>query len=250
MNRLGGATGTLTPMRPLFPSNRLPERSWPLEDLVGGLPCPWPVSVHLSWDRTALCATTCQNVPSSLLEPAPPNLPLWKGSCWEWFLAGPQAYLELQWNANGQLRALLFVPQTTFASWKAADARRADFDPSQPGTDLLGGFQDALRREDPQGPRWAFPLPPPEQTLHLSWALQEDGTTDFRTRLRLPWELLDGLLSLPRPRIGALIPQNLFWLHPLPLLGQPHTAVWALQAHGIPDCHQPGRFPLWRLEGE
>lgn len=170
----------------------------------------------------------------------------------EIFIAGRDAYYELELNAKGTIYEALFVWRNRYKPGNyhrvpqlgrsAADSRLFD------GVDLNG---------HPRGKRFAFmryDLPGLQTAVHLNGSLNDRTDTDqgWTVELALPWTSLSVLsasenaTSSPRP--GEQLRLNLFRFNKYKTaIPAEDSGGWALSKHGVWDSHIPELYPIVTL---
>ncbi|MEW5773763.1 MAG: carbohydrate-binding family 9-like protein [Thermodesulfobacteriota bacterium] len=222
-------------------------------DLVHGGP-PWlDTSAALLWDDDALYLAVRCAEPDVNATMVRRDDPLYRENDVEFFIAGQDAYWEVEANALGAVYDVFWV-------WvdRLGPGRRygpPDWDPAGRRVMRLSGIGDHVH---PRGERVGFidaDLPGLAAAAAVQGTLNDPGDQDLGWTLEvaIPWAglapLADGR-SLP-PRPGDAWRANFFRFEfrdaegqPLPLL---RPAAWALSPHGVFDAHVPERFGVVRF---
>lgn len=229
---------------------RLAPKSEPFVDIVDGRPAPLETRMAALWDETAFYLAYWLEEPDVRASLTRRDAFLWKENDAELFIAGPDAYYELQVNARGTIYEVFYVWQDAYL--KAGFDGRPEFDLARRDVDVLGGFQDVARRGcHPRGRRWAFmdwDFP------GLRWGVRVEGTLNdsrdvdrgWTFEAAFPWkgfERLAGGRPLP-PRDGDVWRMDFSRFEP-PAAGTASGASdpgWALNRHGVYDSHVPEMF--------
>lgn len=222
-------------------------------DLVHG-GAPWlATAAALLWDDQALYLAVRCVEPDVNATLANRDDPLYRENDVEFFVAGADAYWEVEANARGAVYDVFWV-------WtdRLGPGRRygpPDWDPAGRRVMRLSGIGDHVH---PRGERVGFidaDLPGLAVAAAVDGTLNDPGDRDrgWSLELAIPWAglapLADGRALPPRP--GDAWAANLFRFEfkdaagrPLPLL---RPAAWALSPHGAFDAHMPERFARLRF---
>ncbi len=243
--------------RPPVIDGNLDKDPWPrapksgrFVDLVTGEPAPLDTRMAGLWDDEHLYLAFRLEEPDVRASLKERDSFLWTENDVEVFIAGPDCYYELQVNALGTIYEVFYIWQDTWRRGGFFD--RPEFDPASRRADVLGGFQDSMRRgRHPRGKRWAFldwDFP------GLRWAVRVDGTlndgsdTDrgWTVELAFPWkgmtDLAQGRALSPHP--GDVWRMAFMRFETVEAGGkrlQPDPG-WALNRHGVYDSHLPECF--------
>ncbi|MFA6110207.1 MAG: carbohydrate-binding family 9-like protein [Candidatus Latescibacterota bacterium] len=243
-----------TPTPPSI-DGRLDEACWQsalrsprFEDLETGKPGLLDTRVALLWDERCLYVGYWVEEPFLQASLTQRDAFIWYDNDVELFIAGRDAYYELEINALGTIYEVLWV-------WKDAYRRGSRFD--VPELDLLTQRVQTLGdfgHLHPRGARWGFldwDLPGLQVATHLDGTLNDDTDVDrgWTLELALPWEglkwLADGR-SLP-PKEGDEWRMDLSRFEHMRESKGTLAAGWAFNAHTVFDSHVPERFTRIRF---
>jgi hypothetical protein len=174
---------------------------------------------------------------------------IWEDNDVELFIAGQDAYYELEINALGTIFEGFYIWEEAYTA--AGYAARPEFARDAPGARPFNGVGFTTH---PRGPRlafWAWDFP------GLEWAVQVDGTLNhgadrdrgWTAELALPWA---GMQLLARPDGRSLPPHDGdTWRMDFSRFNTYRAAPpandsggWAWSAHGIWDSHVPEVWPF------
>lgn len=229
-------------------------------DMVDGSP-PWlRTEVALLWDDKALYVAVRMEEPWLEARIAERDGPVYRDPDFELFLAGKNAYWELEVNARNTVYDVFWIWRdaldvATAPKVSAAPTVSHGFDPARWNAAtrrvmLLSGIGE---HRHPRGERAGFI----DEDLHglrvavdASGTLNNNADTDkgWTVEMSIPWEALRDLdtdMALP-PSPGAVLPMNLSRFvsrnaqgAALPPL---RPTAWTLTRHGVFDSHVPERF--------
>jgi hypothetical protein len=251
---------------PLVADGRLDEPTWAeaawsarFGDLVTGAPGLYDTRVAAAWDDDALWVGFRAEEPwlrASLTRRD--DLVWYDDGDLELFVAGPDAYWELEVNALGTVYEVLHVWADACRPGGSFD--RPDLDPrARPDARGFTGNGDPDRWDwdglHPRGNRWSFldwDLPGLATAVHLDGTLNDDRDVDrgWSLELRLPWAGLAEVLGGPvTPRPGLRVACAFARFRNLELNGRPvrPTTGWTLDPHGRYDIHVPEAFSIVEL---
>lgn len=247
---------------PLHIDGRLDKPAWQrapksprFVDMTSGAPGFYDTRMAALWDEKYLYVGFWVEEPHLAASHTQRDAVIFQENDMEIFIDGGDCYYEFEINALGTIYEVMFIWRDAFTRGSRFDT--PEFDLYDPRTHSFGGDYDRdpayfWQGTHPRGTRWAFTgwdFP------GLRWAVQLDGTlndprdTDrgWTVELAFPWEGM-GVLANARPlppRDGDVWRMFFGRFQKLEISGRevsPHPA-WALSKHGIPDTHQPDRFP-------
>jgi hypothetical protein len=249
LDQVAGYTALRTGVAPVI-DGRLDDECWinaprssRFVDLISGAPTVHDTRVAVLWDDDNLYVGFWVEEPFVEATLTERDSLIYNDNDVEVFVAGRDAYYELEVNALGTIYEVLFV-------WEDSLGDFPGFDADMPGARPWNGVGFTTH---PRGPRvgfweWDFP--------GLRWGVAVDGTlNDNRDRDRgwtaeiaLPWE---GMRPLAAADGRSLPPEHGdVWRISFSRFNQYReapTAVdsggWALSAHGVWDSHIPELFP-------
>ena len=246
---------------PLTIDGRLDECAWQsvdrskrFVDLVDGTRTIHDTRVALLWDDEYLYVGYWVEEPFVEASLSQRDAPIYTDNDVELFIAGPDAYYELEINAFGTIYEVFFV-------WEEAyqDAGFADIDAFDRSPEGVEAF-DGVGYDHPRGERigywnWDFP--------GLEWDVWVDGTINdnsdrdrgWLVEVALPWE---SMAPIFRGTNRALPPSpGDSWRLDFSRFNQYKEAPpavdsggWALSHHGVWDSHVPEVFPFVTFSAE
>jgi len=221
-------------------------RSPRFRDLVSGAATRYATQAALLWDDDALYVAYWVEEPHVAATHTQRDALIYEDNDVELFIAGPDAYYELEINALGTIYEVLFVWQEAYTKHHYATqpglARNAPGCRPFPGV----GFQPHPRGERLGFWQWDFP--------GLRVAVRVDGTLNDPTdedrgwtvEIALPWAgmaaFMGGRSLPPRPGDVWRMDFSRFNTHK----ASPPAADsggWAWSPHGVWDSHVPEVFP-------
>jgi len=237
------------------PCWRTAPRSPRFVDLVSGEQAPWDTRMAALWDDEHLYVAFWVEEPDVRARFTERDSPLYLENDVEVFIAGRDAYYELEVNAMGTLYEVFFIWKDTYR--EGGFINRPEFDLAARDVDILGGFQDGLRYgRHPRGARWAFrdwDFPGLQSGVHVEGTLNDSRDVDkgWTVELAFPWkgmEVLAGRRALP-PEDGDTWRMQFFRFEAMRLGGIPVQPPpgWAFNRHGVYDSHIPECFPFIRF---
>jgi len=178
---------------------------------------------------------------------------VWLDDDVEVFIAGADAYYELEVNAFGTVYEVLFVWDDAYPAGgydRIPELRR---DHPQAASFDGVGFPG-----HPRGPRtgfWGYDLPGLRTAVHVDGAINDDRVRDrgWRVEIAVPWaglEVLaaaDGRALPPRDGDEWRIALSRFNTH---RSSPDDSGGWAWSPHGVWDSHIPELFPRIRFSTE
>ncbi len=218
-------------------------------DLITGGPTRHETRAAIVWDDEALYVGYWVTEPKVAARFERRDAPLYYENNVELFVAGKDAYYELELNAKGTIYEAFFVWQDAYRSGDyRSDPQLA---PSARGS---RSFDGVGLRNHPRGRRLAFlryDLPRLRSGVRIDGTLNDGSDVDqgWAVELALPWESMKWLAagdgrSLP-PEPGDQWRMNLFrfnkYKSPKP---NKDSGGWAVGKHGVWDSHVPELFPI------
>ncbi len=216
-------------------------------DLISGGKTIHDTRAALLWDDRCLYVAYWVEEPLVQATLTTRDSYIWEDNDVELFIAGRDAYYELEINSFGTIFEAFYVWEEAYAGYAA----RPEFARDAPGVRPFNGVGFSTH---PRGPRlgfWAWDFP------GLAWAVQIDGTlnqNDDRDRgwtveLALPWAGMQRLAqadgrSLP-PRDGDTWRMDFSRFNTYREAAPANdSGGWAWSAHGIWDSHVPEVWPF------
>jgi phospholipase/lecithinase/hemolysin len=256
--RIASYTARRTPA-PLVIDGRLDEAPWlaaerspRFADLVGGRPGLHDTRAAVLWDDTHLYVGFWVEEPDVAATLTERDAPIYQDNDVELFIAGRDAYYELEVNAFNTIYEVFFVWEQAFES--GGYAARPEFDRTHPG---VRPFNGVGFRNHPRGPRigyWNWDMPGLETAVHVDGTLNDDRDRDrgWTVEIRIPWKSLEPL-AMPDDR--ALPPKDGDeWRMDFSRFNTYKEAVpatdpggWAWSPHGVWDSHVPELFTRVRF---
>ncbi|MFO1461792.1 MAG: carbohydrate-binding family 9-like protein [Verrucomicrobiota bacterium] len=242
---------------PVLIDGHLNEAAWanapasaPFVDLVSGRPVRWNTRVRLLWDDENLYLAYEVEEPRVRGDLTHHNDPLYSENDVEFFLAGDDAYYELEVNARNTLYEAFFIWESAYVS--GGFSASPEFPRSQ-----LQGFDGVGFHGHPRGGRlghfnWRFPGI--RSAVQIRGTLNHDQDQDrgWTVEISLPWRGMEWLAkagnrALP-PRDGDEWRMDFSRFN---TVKEPPPAKdsggWALSPHGIWDSHIPECFARVRF---
>lgn len=235
--------GTLT-----APSWRLAPRSPRFVDLISGRPTIHETRAAVLWDDDYLHVGFWVEEPFVTAALTERDAPIWSENDVELFVAGADAYYELEINALGTLYEALFVWEEGYE--RSGYSRAPEFSRTAEGYRPWNGVGFDTH---PRGPRLGFfgwDLPGLRSAVHVDGTLNDNADRDrgWTVELALPWA---GLAALAAGDGRALPPRHGdVWRMDFSRFNAYREAApatdsggWAMSAHGVWDSHVPELFP-------
>ncbi len=218
-------------------------RSPRFEDLACGRPGLLDTRAALLWNDECLFVGYWIEEPFLQASLTARDSFIWNDNDVELFIAGRDAYYELEINALGTIYEVLWV-------WKDAYRRGSRFD--VPELDLLNQRVQTLGdfgHHHPRGARWGFldwDFPGLQVAVQLDGTLNDDRDIDrgWTVEIALPWRGMKWLAddrALP-PRDGDEWRLDLSRFEQVREHGTTLSAGWAFNCHTVFDSHVPERF--------
>jgi len=249
-------------LAPLTIDGRLDEPSWQLAprsprfvDLVTGTPTIHDTRAAVLWDDDYLYVGFWVEEPFVEAALTERDSLIWSENDVELFVAGRDAYYELEINALGTIYEALFVWEDAYQ--RAGYAGRPEFSRTAEGAKPWNGV--GFDRH-PRGPRLGFfnwDLPGLRAAAAVDGTINDNSDRDrgWTAEIALPWSGMDALAAgdgraLP-PRNGDT------WRMDFSRFNTYRQAPpaddsggWAMSAHGIWDSHIPELFPYIHFSDE
>jgi hypothetical protein len=217
-------------------------------DVVSGEPAFMDTRIASRWDDHNLYIAFWITEPSVQAAQTLRDSFVWYDNDVEVFFDGEDCYYEFQINALNTIYEAFFVYQDALKRGSRFD--RPEFDLYTRNVDVLSGFQDPARYgKHPRGKRWAFM---DYDFPGLRSAVQVDGTINDPMRLDRGWSVeaafpWEGFATLyPKrtfpPKAGDTVRAAFFRFENLRYNGAHGSIAWALNEHGVYDCHIPENF--------
>ncbi len=242
--------------RPLQIDGKLDEPIWRranrsprFVDLITGKPTHHETRAAIVWDDEALYIGYWVTEPNVIARFERRDSPIYYENDVELFIAGKDAYYELELNAKGTIYEAFFVWRDAYQTGEyRSDPQLA---PSARGSQSFNGVG---LRNHPRGRRIAFlryDLPGLRSGVSIDGTLNDGSDVDegWTVELALPWKSMKWLAagdsrSLP-PQLGDQWRMNLFRFNkykaPKP---NRDSGGWAVGKHGVWDSHIPELFPI------
>jgi len=246
---------------------RLDEAAWAAADwsgrfvdMVSGVPGLYDTRVAALWDDEALYVGYRVEEPFVRGRLTERDDLIWYDDDVELFIAGPDAYYEIEVNALGTIYEVLHLWADACVPGGPFD--RPEFDPRRRDARGFTGNGDPEHWDwdglHPRGHRWSFldwDLPGLRAVVHVDGTLNDDRDVDrgWTVELALPWAGLAAIggHDLP-PRAGDEWRCCFARFKNLEFNGRRilPTAGWTLNRHGRYDIHVPEAFSLLTLSDE
>ncbi|NND07737.1 MAG: carbohydrate-binding family 9-like protein [Saprospiraceae bacterium] len=239
---------------PIWVDGKINEGIWgqvnksdPFRDLVSGDDTYLDTRVALVWDDTNLYVAYWVEEPylqASLLDR---DAPIYKDNDVELFIAGKNAYYELEINAYNTIYEVFFIWEASL--YRAGYNKLEIFDRSREGVKMFNGVG---MKNHPRGQRigyWNWDFPGLRHAVSTIGTINDDRDVDqgWHVELALPWAGMKMLTlgeehSLP-PKEGDVWRMDFSRFNqrkaPPP---QADSGGWAWSPHGIWDSHIPECF--------
>jgi hypothetical protein len=211
----------------------------PFVDLVSGEAVPLDTRAALLWDDEHLYVGFRLEEPDVTATLTERDAHIWLDDDVELFVAGPDAYYELEINALNTVYEVLF-------GWDDA--------PPPPGLrrdEPLAAPFDGVGFRHPRGGRtgwWGFDLPGLTTAVHVDGTLNDPADVDrgWSVEIALPWA---GLAAVAGGR--SLPPEDgdewRIGLARFNTRKGDDSGGWSLAPHGVWDSHVPELFPIVRF---
>lgn len=242
-------------LEPLAVDGKLDEQSWRLAprsprfvDLITGQPTIHDTRAAVLWDDTHLYVGFWVEEPFVAATLTERDSLIWSENDIELFIAGKDAYYELELNALGTIYEALFIWEDGY--------ERSGYSQSPEFSRTADGFKpwNGVGFDNhPRGPRLAFfkwDLPGLRAAAAVDGTINDNTDRDrgWTAEIAIPWSSLDVLAradnrALP-PRDGDTWRMDFSRFNAY-REAPPATdsGGWAMNAHGVWDSHVPELFP-------
>jgi hypothetical protein len=240
---------------PLTIDGRLDKPAWQhaarstrFVDLVSGAPTLYDTRSAVLWDEQYLYVGYWVEEPLVTATLTERDSLIYNDNDVELFIAGQDAYYELEINALGTLYEVFFIWEDAYM--RAGYHRLPEFARDAPGIRPWNGVGYITH---PRGPRlgfWEWDLPGLQSAVHIDGTLNDNSDRDrgWTVELALPWQ---GLRALTMGGERALPPRDGdVWRMSFSRFNTYKEAPptqdsggWTLSAHGVWDSHIPECFP-------
>lgn len=242
-------------LAPLAVDGKLDEKSWRLAprsprfvDLITGQPTIHDTRAAVLWDDTHLYVGYWVEEPFVAAKLTERDSLIWSENDVELFIAGKDAYYELELNALGTIYEAFFVWEDGYqrSGYSQSQELAINADGYKPWNGV--GFD-----KHPRGPRHAFfkwDMPGLKAAASVDGTINDDTDRDrgWTAEIAIPWSSL-GVLAKADNR--ALPPRHGdTWRMDFSRFNTYREAPpakdsggWAMNAHGIWDSHIPELFP-------
>jgi hypothetical protein len=241
---------------PITIDGRLDEADWKaaprsprFSDLVHGVPGIHDTRAAVLWDDDNLYVGYWVEEPFVSGTLTERDSLIYKNNDVELFIAGRDAYYELEVNSLGTIYEVFFIWERAFEA--AGYAGLPEFDRGNEGVRPFGGVGF---KNHPRGPRigyWKWDLPGLRTAVHVDGTVNDNSDRDrgWTVELAIPWR---GLAQLARPDSRSLPPRDGdVWRMDFSRFNQYKEAPpakdpggWAWSPHGAWDSHIPEVFPF------
>jgi hypothetical protein len=248
--------------RPVTVDGRLDEADWKaaprsprFSDLVRGAPGIHDTRAAVLWNDQHLYVAYWVEEPFVEGTLTERDSLIYKNNDVELFVAGRDAYYELEINSLGTIYEVFFVWEEAYD--KAGYATMPEFARGGPGVRLFGGVDF---KNHPRGRRigfWSWDLPGLRTAVHVDGTVNDNRDRDrgWTVEIAIPWT---GLAALARPDARALPPKDGdVWRMDFSRFNQYKEAPpahdpggWAWSPHGAWDSHIPEVFPFVRFRSK
>lgn len=242
-------------LEPLPVDGRLTAESWRLAprsprfvDLISGAPTIHDTRAAVLWDDDYLYVGYWVEEPFVAARLTERDALIWTENDVELFVAGADAYYELEINALGTLYEAFFIWEDGYE--RSGYSRAPEFARTAEGYRPWNGV--GFDRH-PRGPRLGFfrwDLPGVRSAVHIDGTLNDNTDRDrgWTVELALPWA---GMGSIAAGDGRALPPEDGdVWRMDFSRFNAYREAApaqdsggWAMSAHGVWDSHVPELFP-------
>jgi hypothetical protein len=253
-NRIAQYTAHRAP-GPLVVDGRLDEADWKaaprsprFSDLVRGEPGIHDTRAAVLWDDEYLYVGYWVEEPFVEGTLTERDSLIYKNNDVELFIAGRDAYYELEVNSLGTIYEVFFVWEEAYE--RAGYAKFPEFDRRRRGARPFGGVGF---KNHPRGRRigfWKWDLPGLRSAVHVDGTVNDNRDRDrgWTVEIAIPWT---GLAQLARPDARSLAPKDGdVWRMDFSRFNQYKEAPpaqdpggWAWSPHGAWDSHIPEVFP-------
>jgi hypothetical protein len=247
---------------PITIDGRLDEADWKaaprsprFSDLVRGAPCIHDTRAAVLWDDEQLYVGFWVDEPFVEGTLTERDSLIYKNNDVELFIAGSDAYYELEINSLGTIYEVFFVWEEAYE--KSGYARIPEFDRAGEGVRPFGGVGF---KNHPRGRRtgfWRWDLLGLRAAVHADGTVNDNSDRDrgWTVEIAIPWA---GLAHLARADGRSLPPkEGDVWRMDFSRFNQYKEAPpaqdsggWAWSPHGVWDSHIPEVFPYIRFSAE
>jgi hypothetical protein len=216
-------------------------------DIVTGEPAWLETTVTLLWNDSYLYFGYTVEEPNVQAQLTERDSQIWRENDVELFVAGQDAYYELELNARNTVYEVFWIWKDTLEPGSLYSGR-PEFDPERNRVMTLSGVGGHIH---PRGERWGFQdwdLPGLMTAVEVQGTLNDSSDEDvgWTVEVAIPWAglglLSDGRFLPPKDGDEWLIDCSRF--QSLGLDGKPlrRSAGWTWNRHGHYDSHIPERF--------
>jgi hypothetical protein len=227
---------------------RLAPRSPRFVDLITGQPTIHDTSAAVLWDDTYLYVGFWVEEPFVEAKLTERDALIWSENDIEVFVAGADAYYELEINALGTIYEAFFIWEEAYE--RGGYSRAAEFSRTAPGAKPWDGVGFA---DHPRGPRLGFfnwDLPGLKSAVAVDGTLNDNADRDrgWTVEIAIPWAGMrwlaagDGRALPPRDGDTWRMDFSRFNTYREARPAQ-DSGGWAWSAHGAWDSHIPELFP-------
>lgn len=216
-------------------------------DLISGNETAHKTHAAILWDSDFLYAGYWLEEPNVSAKYKDRDDPIYFDNDVELFIAGKDAYYELETNAYGTIYEAFFVWKSAYQSGSYATDKQLR--PSAPKSQPFNGVGFTSH---PRGERIVFlgyDMPGIQVAVHVDGTLNDDSDTDrgWTVEFAIPWQSMKWLAagdqrSLP-PKPGDQWQINLFRFNSYKTSAK-DSGGWAVAPHRVWDSHIPELFPL------
>jgi hypothetical protein len=229
-------------------------RSGVFSDIVTGESAWLNTSVALLWDDRFLYLGYRVEEPDVQADLTERDSKIWEENDVEFFIAGKDAYYELEINARNTIYEVFWIWKDVLKPGSPFYGR-PEFDPETNRVMTLAGVGG---HQHPRGERWGFldwDYPGLQHAVAVQGTLNDgsDRDSSWTVELALPWkglELLADGRSLP-PSAGDKWQIDCSRFQSLSPEGErlKRSAGWTWTRHGFYDSHIPERFTVVEFSG-
>jgi len=234
---------------------RAAPRSPRFVDLIRGTPTIHATQAALCWDDEALYVGYWIEEPFVRAAFTERDSLIWHENDVELFIAGADAYYELEINALGTIYEVFFIWDEAFE--RAGYAELPEFRRDAPGVTPFNGVGFTAHPRGMRTGYWNWDFPGLRVAVAVDGTLNDDGDRDrgWTVELALPWA---GMAPLARGDGRALPPAHGdVWRMDFSRFNAYREAPpaedsggWAWSAHGAWDSHIPEVFPYIKFSDE
>lgn len=242
-------------LEPLAVDGRLDKKSWQLAprsprfvDLITGQPTIHDTRAAVLWDDTHLYVGYWVEEPFVAAKLTERDSLIWSENDIELFIAGKDAYYELELNALGTIYEAFFVWEDGYE--RSGYSRSPEFSRAADGYKPWNGVGFD---KHPRGPRLAFfkwDMPGLQAAAAVDGTINDDSDRDrgWTAEISIPWSSLELLArgdnrALP-PRDGDTWRMDFSRFNAYREAPPANdSGGWAMNAHGVWDSHVPELFP-------